>query len=198
MPAYCEKSMITSARSATPSATAGTWTGLGSRLPSFEICQNGCGVVRALQVRQVDLQEARRAGVDPAEAIAARADVQHRLDHAVDQELVAEDAVGVERVEDQIAGRRVEAAVGEHHRDVILRERRQAEAGRLVAGVVIVEEEVVTDQPLVDVLRREVLAVVVIPERAQRLVDVAVGRRGGEEAGELVRIVLVVVLAAAK
>src|SRR2546425_1790234 len=32
--------MITSARSATPRATAGTWTGVGKRLPSLEICQN--------------------------------------------------------------------------------------------------------------------------------------------------------------
>ncbi len=40
LPANVVKSMITSARSATPSATAGTCTGVGSRFPSLEICQN--------------------------------------------------------------------------------------------------------------------------------------------------------------
>ena len=61
----------------------------------------------------------------------------------------------------------IEAAIGEHHRDVVVGERRQPEARALVAGVVVVEQQIVTEQSLVDVLRGEALAMVVVPERAQ-------------------------------
>ncbi len=70
--------------------------------------------------------------------------MQHWLNHSVYQELVAKDTVSVECIENQIAGRCVKAAVSEHHGDVMVRERRQAETGRLVAGVVIVKENVLT------------------------------------------------------
>ena len=36
---------MTSARSATLTGTLVTWTGFGSRFPSFEICQNGSVVL---------------------------------------------------------------------------------------------------------------------------------------------------------
>ena len=118
--------------------------------------------------------------------------MQHRLDHAVDEELVAQDPVEVEKVEgEQLAGR-IEALVGEHHRDVIGGEGGQAEARRLVAGVELVEEQVEAGEALVDVLGGEVHAVVVVPERAHGLVDVAVRPMGRIESGVLVRIVLVV------
>ena len=66
-------------------------------------------------------------------------------------------------------------------------------ASELVAGVELVEERVEAGEALVDVLCREVDAVVVVPERAHRLVDVA-GRREGldGESGQRVRVVLVV------
>src|SRR5207245_10540002 len=54
---------------------------------------------QVVQIGQVHLHEARGPGVEPAEAVAARADVQHGLDHAVDEELVAQNAVQVEQIE---------------------------------------------------------------------------------------------------
>jgi hypothetical protein len=70
---------------------------------------------------------------------------------------------------------------------------RQAEAGGLVAAVKVVVEDVEARQSLVDVLRGEADAVVVIPAGPQRLVDVAVGRgRRDAETRQHVRIVLVV------
>jgi hypothetical protein len=62
------------------------------------------------------------------------------LDLAVHQELVAEEAVGVEGVEGQQPGGGVKQPVGQAQRDVELREAGQVEAGALVAGVEVVEE----------------------------------------------------------
>jgi hypothetical protein len=104
---------------------------------------------RAGQVGQVELQEARWAGVDPTETIAPRAHVQHRLDHAIHQELVAQDAIGVEGIEYQVAGGGVKATVGKHHRDVIGWERGQPEAGGFIAGIGVVEQNVVPHQPFI-------------------------------------------------
>ena len=124
--------------------------------------------------------------------------MQHRLNHSVHQELVAKDTVSVERIENQIASGCVKAAVSEHHRNVVRRERRQPETGSLVAGVMIVEEKVMPDQAFVHVLRGELFLVVVIPERAQRLAGVAIWRVVREEASILIWIVLVVILARSK
>src|SRR5438309_1036129 len=66
------------------------------------------------------------------------------------------------------------------------------EAGILVAGVVIIEEEVEPGQALVDVLRVEVHAMVVVPECAHRFVDVAGARVGRVNARQDVRVMLVV------
>src|SRR5438552_8043293 len=156
------------------------------------------------QIGQEELVEPRWSGVQPAEPVPARADVQHRLDLAVDRELVAQDAVQVEQVEKQEACPRIEALVGKYHGDVERGEARQMEAGVLVAGVELVEEEVEPGQPFVDVLRGEVHAVVVVPERAHRLVDVAAGGRVDawrglvvrEDSGQDVRVVLVVEVSA--
>jgi hypothetical protein len=164
--------------------------GAGSRLPESIV---GAQVV---EISQVDLQETRRAGAQPAEAVAPGMHVQHGLDCAVDQEFVTQDAVEVEGVEDQLSARGVEALVGEHHGYVVVREAGQAEARGLVARVILIEQQVEAREALVDILGREVDAVIVIPERAQRLVDVAVGQMGGIEAGEHVRIILIVILAA--
>ena len=170
--------------------------GAGSRLPSFEICQSWLLALQVVEVRQVDLLEPRRSAVQPAEAVAPGVDVQHGLDHAVDQELVAQDAVQVEGVEDQLSARRIETFIREHHGDVVVREAGQAEAGGLVSRVILIEQQVEAGEPLVDVLGGEVDPVVVIPERAQRLVDVAVGQVGRVEAREHVRDNLIVILAA--
>src|SRR5438445_10312787 len=70
------------------------------------------------------------------------------------------------------------------------------EPGTLISGVELIEEQVEAGQALVDVLGSEIDAVVVVPERAHRLVDVARGReRLGREAGQDVWIVLVVEVA---
>ena len=97
--------------------------------------------------------------------------MQHRLDLAVHRELVAQDAVQVEEIEEEQTSPPIEALVGEHHRDVELGEAREMEAGRFVAGVELVEEQVEPRQPLVDVLRGEVDAVVVIPELSASLMS---------------------------
>ena len=147
---------------------------------------------QVVQIGQEELVEPRRPGVQPAKAVAARADVQHRLDLAVHRELVPQDAVQVEEIEEEETGPPIEALVGEHHGDVVRREGGQAEARRLGAGVELVEEQVEAGEALVDVLGGEVHAVVVVPERAHGLVDVAVRPMGRIESGVLVRIVLVV------
>jgi len=146
-----------------------------------------------VQIGQEELVEPRRPGVQPAKAVAARADVQHRLDLAVHRELVPQDAVQVEEIEEEETGPPIEALVGEHHGDVELGEAREMEPGTLITGVELIEEQVEAGQALVDVLGSEIDAVVVVPERAHRLVDVARGReRLGREAGQDVGIVLVV------
>src|SRR6202035_6189937 len=99
--------------------------------------------------------EARRAGVQQSEAIPPRLHLEEGLDLAVHQELVAQDAVQAEEVEGQLAVRRVVDLVREHQRNVELRIAGKAEAGRLVAGVELVEHEIEAYQPLVGVLRRE-------------------------------------------
>src|SRR5213075_1215673 len=75
---------------------------------------------------------------------------------------------------------------------------RESESGGLVAGVEAVEQAVEPRQALVDILRCEVDAVIVVPERAERLVGIAVRRMRRAEPGERVGIVVVVELAGRK
>ena len=131
---------------------------------------------------QVEPHEARRAADQKAEAILSPLHPEERLDDAVDGVLVAEDAVEIERVEEQLPIG-VERLVGEQQRHVELAAR-QAQAARLIAGVDIVEGAKEADLPLVDVLRRKVGPMRMVEQRAQRLVWVTVWRmRGGREAG---------------
>src|SRR5207247_11272759 len=99
------------------------------------------------QIGQEELVEPRWSGVQPAEPVPARADVQHRLDLAVDRELVAQDAVQVEQVENQEACPRIAALVAEYRGDVERGEARQMEACVLVAGVEWVEVGLEHDEP---------------------------------------------------
>src|SRR5207237_598863 len=74
--------------------------------------------VQVARIGQEQLIEARRSTVDPAQPITARVHLEERLDLAVHQELVAENAVEVEQVERQQSGRRVEHLVVQQHRYV--------------------------------------------------------------------------------
>ena len=113
------------------------------------------------------------------------------MDHAVHQELVAQDTVQVEQIEDQLAGSRVIDLIGEGQRNIKLRIAGQMEAGGLVARIKLIEQQMEPEQALVGVLRGKVHAVVVIPERAQRFVDVASGCVVRVEPGQDFRIVLI-------
>ena len=53
------------------------------------------------------------------------------------------------------------------------------ESGGFIAGIKLVKQQILADQPFVDVLRGKVDAVIVVKEGAQRFANVAVG------AGEL-------------
>src|SRR3954467_9993377 len=92
-------------------------------------------LAEVVQVGKEELVEARRPGVEQAEAVPALADLEERLCLPVHQEHVAEDPIGVERVEREQAGRRIEQLVTEDERDVeaaVGNEARQVKAGRLV------------------------------------------------------------------
>ncbi|MNR38711.1 hypothetical protein D3C85_1568370 [compost metagenome] len=68
---------------------------------------------------QRDPEVARHRAIENAEAIAARPHLQARLVLPVDQQLIAEKAIGVERVEPQLAIG-VPGLVGQHQVDVIV------------------------------------------------------------------------------
>ena len=55
--------------------------------------------------REEELVETRRTDIQQTEAITPRRDFKERLDRAIHQELIAQDAIEVEQVEDQFAGR---------------------------------------------------------------------------------------------
>src|SRR5262249_56215318 len=119
------------------------------------------------------------AAVQDPEAIAPLLHLEEGLEDAVHQQLVADQAVEAEEVEADLPRTRVDQLVGEGERDVELGKAREPEAGLLVAGVEGVEEELEAEEPLVDVLRRVLDAVVVVPERALRLEDPLPGVRVG-------------------
>ncbi len=181
------KSMMMSTRSATLSRTLWTWMGSVKKLPSVVVI----GPVRdllgqATGVGQEELVEPGGAGVQQAEAVATTLDVHERLELAVDEELVADEAVQPERVEAELAVRG-EQLVGEDQREIelrvtstrgIIREAGEPESGRLVAGVEGVEQELHPGEALVDVLGRVVDPVVVVPRRRQGFFDVPEFPRG--------------------
>ena len=65
------------------------------------------------------------------------------------------------------------------------------ESGRFVARVKLIEKEMVPNQPLISVLRSKAHAVVVVPQRAERLIDIACARVGRENAGQDIRVVMI-------
>src|SRR6202041_1459321 len=99
-----------------------------------------------------------------------------------------DDAVQCEQVELQIATVVVHL-VGKGQRDIKVRKARQMEPGLFVAGIELVEQAVETNQTLVGILRGKVHAVVVIPQSAQRFIDVAVRRIGRTKARQDVGVV---------
>src|SRR6185369_1007876 len=114
-------------------------------------------------------------------AVPAPEYIEVGLDLAVDQVLVAQMAVGLEDVERRLARAGIDQQVGEDDRNVELRKTRQPEAGVLVTGVIFVEQDVKSGQPLVDIFGGMAFAVVVIPQRSLRFTNIAVGRsRVGE------------------
>ena len=70
-----------------------------------------------VEVGEEQLIEAWRSTIEDAEAVSAWVHLQEWLDLAIDRELVAEDAVEVEQVEENLTVR-VEHFVGQDHRDV--------------------------------------------------------------------------------
>lgn len=75
-----------------------------------------------------------------------------RLDLAVYEKLVTQDAIQVEQIEEEQPRLRIEDLVGKQHRDVAVAAR-QSEADRLVAAVVIaIEHQEEAGEPLLDVL----------------------------------------------
>ncbi|MCY1266783.1 hypothetical protein D9M71_202480 [compost metagenome] len=120
-----------------------------------------------------DFEIARYRAVQQAETVAARADLECGLVLPVDQDLVTEEAVGIERVEPQLAVG-IPGLVGYHQVDVVVavapgqcRTTGEAQVDavveRLVAavyGAVVVHHHGVA---LVDVRRREIQHVVVEP-----------------------------------
>src|SRR5580692_10374484 len=151
------------------------------------------------RVSQEELIEARRPGVEQAEAITPRLDLEKRLNLAVDQELVAQNSVEAEQIESQQSrgtALRIEQLVGKHHGNVKLGEAGKAEAGGFVTGIEIVEQQISSDEPFVAVLGSMVEAMVVIEERTERLVDVAGAGMRGENTSEDIGIMLVVEMSA--
>src|ERR1700752_297064 len=137
-------------------------------------------LIQVARVGEEELVETRWSRVEPAETITRRMHVDHRLHFAVDEETIAEHAVEVESVKRDDAGLGIVKMIAKEHRHVevtvvagAVAEGRQVETGALVACVVIVEEQVHSGETFVNVLRGEVVHVVVIPERAHRLLNVA-------------------------
>src|ERR1700741_1345236 len=151
-------------------------------------------MIREIRLGEIHPVKAGRSAVEPAETIAPPFDLEERLYFSVDKKLVAEDAVTIRQIESQQAIVRIEILVVEHHRNVELRETRQTEAGSFIASIELIEQQVETGETFVGVLGREVDAMIVVPERAHRLVDVAVGWVTRGKTGEDIRIMLVVPL----
>src|SRR5262249_3538071 len=68
--------------------------------------------------RQEELVEAGWAGVQQTEPVTTGRNLEEGLDHAIDQELVAQDAIQIEQVEHQLSRVRIEDLVIEHQRDI--------------------------------------------------------------------------------
>src|SRR5262249_15772111 len=134
------------------------------------------GVVRAQVVGdgQEELNPARRTGMGPAQPVTPRSYLEERLNLSAHQQLIAQKALPVEQMEEEVAGIGVEQLVADKHWDIELAAGK-AEAGGFVPGIKVVEQQKLADQTLVDVLRGKVDAVIVVEECAQGLANVALG-----------------------
>src|ERR1700721_461060 len=119
----------------------------------------GIGASRGHTPREEELIEARRPGVQQAEAVTPGRDLEEWLDLAIHQEFIAQNAIQVEQVEYKVAAVRVISSVGKQQRNVELRKAGQPESGFFVAGVKLIEQAVEPGKALVGVLRREIDAV---------------------------------------
>src|SRR5437867_4962217 len=138
------------------------------------------------------LIKAGRSAVQAAEAVPAGMDLKKGLDLAVHEKLVAQDAIEVEQVEEKQT-LWVEHLVGKQQGHVELAAGKM-EPGALVPGVQIVAEKDKAGEPLVDVLRGEIHAVVVVPEGAQAFPDIALWRMGAVGPSQRIGVVLVIIL----
>src|SRR6185437_10643923 len=103
-----------------------------------------------------ELVEARRARIKQTEAVTTGRYLQERLDHAVHQELIAQNSIQIEQVEYQLTGLGIENLVGESQRNIELWEAGKTEAGGFIARIQIVEKAIEPEQSFVGVLRGEV------------------------------------------
>ena len=103
---------------------------------------------------------------------------------------VADQSLEVERIEANLTRAGIDQLVIQDDRDIKRWVAGKAEAGCLVAGVKLIKDQVKPFQALVSILGSVIDAVIVIPQGAQRFVDVTVGlmRRGktGLLCGEVV------------
>ncbi len=93
-------------------------------------------------------------------------------------------------------GFRIIDRIVEYHVDVVVREAGKAKTcilvTRVIRRVLRMEEVVHAGEPLVDVLRRVVDTMVVVPECVHRLSNVTRTGMGGIDTGQHVRVVVVV------
>ena len=136
--------------------------------------RNLCAWTKRIGEKQ--LVETRRPAVQHAEAIASLIDVQIRLNDAVCQLDVTEQSLEIERVEADLASVGIQQLVIQNNRDIELRVTGEPEACRFITCVELIKDQVKALEPFVSVLGSVVDSMVVIPHRAQRFVDVAVGR----------------------
>src|SRR5215813_8148879 len=118
----------------------------------------GRGRTRSADVTgEEEFEEAGWPGVQETEAVAARRNLEEGLDHAVHQELVAQNAIQVEQVKHQGSALGIVDFVGEGQRNIELREAGQMEAGGFIAGITaatshLAEQAMEPEQAFVSVL----------------------------------------------
>src|SRR5205807_3893932 len=118
-----------------------------------------------IRIGQEELNPTRGSGVGPAQAIAARRNLEERLDLAIDQESIAQNAIGIEQVKECQAGVGIEYLITQHHGNIELAAG-QMEPGGFVSGIKLVEQQVLAHQSLVNILGGKVDPVIVIEQRA--------------------------------
>ena len=106
--------------------------------------------------------------------------MQHRLDLAVDKELVAENSICIEQIEFEQPSLVIEDLIVDDHVDIetgewilSIAETWQSKARVFVTSVEFVEENVGACETLVRILRRVVDAMIVIPQGVHRFFDIA-------------------------